>query len=234
MARLRKISPGCKNCYVFYLDAKRGADTQNVSKNVSNFDYPLKKNRAGEYKVPSGVQLATCFTSDFFIDKADEWRKDAWDIVRLRPDVEFFIPTKRISRFSDCVPSDWRDGWDNVIIAVSAENAQAAKERIPLLQQARIKHKSFIMSPLLEAVDITSYLSSGDIELVSVGGESYENARECSFDWVLDLKKQCDSFGVPFDFHQTGTNFVYNGRRYLIPHHKEYGQAKKAFQRDRS
>ncbi len=63
--------------------------------------------------------------------------------------------------------------------------------------------------------------------MVSVGGESYENARECNFDWVKNIKAACDAYNVRFDFHQTGSNFVMNGRRYKIKHRDEYAQAKK-------
>lgn len=41
------------------------------------------------------------------------------------------------------------------------------------------------------------------------------------------MKQTCDRYNVKFDFHQTGSNFVMNGKRYNINHHDEYEQAKK-------
>lgn len=96
-----KCSPGCMNCYVYYQDSFRDKNSSEVKRNKTNFDLPLKKDRHGEYKVPSGTTLGSCFTSDFFIEEADEWRGEAWDMIRKRSDVIFLIPTKRIARFSE-------------------------------------------------------------------------------------------------------------------------------------
>jgi len=225
-----KCSPGCMNCYVFYLDEKRGRDAGVVTKNKTSFHLPLKKNRAGEYKVPAGSEVATCFTSDFFIEEADAWRDDAWQIIKQRPDVDFLICTKRIERFNACIPCDWGSGYDNVIIAVTCENQQKADERLPILLHIKANRKYVFNAPLLESIDMSVYLKSGEIDLVSVGGESYENARICDFDWVKAIKKDCDKYHVRFDFHQTGSNFMMNGRKYGIRHRDEYRQAKKGMQ----
>ncbi len=222
-----KCSPGCKNCYVFYLDGIRNKDSNIVTKSKTNFNLPLKKNRAGEYKIAAGSEIATCFTSDFFIEEADIWRSDAWEIIKQRKDVDFLICTKRIERFNTCIPEDWNDGYNNVIIAVTCENQQKAEERLPVLLEIRAKRKYIFTAPILENIDLSEFLSSGKIDLVSVGGESYENARECNFDWVKNIKAVCDAYNVRFDFHQTGSNFVMNGRRYKIKHRDEYAQAKK-------
>lgn len=222
-----KCSPGCKNCYVYHQDAYRDKDSSVVKRNKTIFDAPLKKDRRGEYKIPPGAVLGSCFTSDFFIEEADEWRGAAWDMIRQRSDVTFLIPTKRIARFEKCVPEDWGDGWDNVAIAVSCENRAMADERLPFLLDAKIRHKLVFVSPILEYVDLSRYLESGGIEQVSVGGESYENARTCDFDWVKRIYLDCKKYGVEFDFHQTGSNFVKDGKRYRIKHRDEHSQAKK-------
>ncbi len=223
----RKCSPGCLNCYVFYLDTKHNKDTNIVTKSKTNFNLPLKKDRQGNYKIKSGTEVATCFTSDFFLQEADEWRADVWNIIKQRKDVNFLICTKRIERFNECIPNDWNDGYDNVIIAVTCENQEKANERMPILLQIKAKHKYVFVSPILEDVDLSPFLNNDIIELVSVSGESYENARVCNFEWVKNIKRTCDKYGVKFDFHQTGSNFVMNGKNYKIEHHNEYEQAKK-------
>ncbi len=223
----RKCSPGCLNCYVFYLDTKHNKDTNIVTKSKTNFNLPLKKDRQGNYKIKPGTEVATCFTSDFFLQEADEWRADVWNIIKQRKDVNFLICTKRIERFNECIPNDWNDGYDNVIIAVTCENQEKANERMPILLQIKAKHKYVFVSPILEDVDLSPFLNNGIIELVSVSGESYENARVCNFEWVKNIKRTCDKYGVKFDFHQTGSNFVMNGKNYKIEHHNEYEQAKK-------
>ncbi len=222
-----KCSEGCLNCYVYYLDGKRDKDASVITRSKTNFDLPIKKDRSGNNKVNAGCELATCFTSDFFIEEADDWRDEAWDIIRARRDVTFLICTKRINRMSDCLPADWGDGYDNVKIAVSCENQKRADERLPFLLDVPAKNKNVFVAPILEYVCLDKYLASGQISSVSVGGESYANARVCDFEWIKKIKLSCDKYGVKFDFHQTGSNFLMNGKHYKIKHRDEYGQAKK-------
>lgn len=225
-----KCSPGCKNCYVFYLDEKREKDANTVTKSKTNFHLPLKKDRNGNYKIPSGSEVATCFTSDFFLEEADCWRADAWNIIRQREDVDFLICTKRIERFNQCLPADWEDGYGNVIIAVTCENQEKADERLPLFLNVKAKRKYIFAAPILEDIDFSRFLENGKIDRISVGGESYKNARICNFDWVRHIKETCDKYSVVFDFHQTGSNFVMNDKHYKIRHRDEYAQAKKGME----
>lgn len=223
-----KCSPGCQNCYVYIFDKKREKDSNTIFKSKTNFNLPLKKSRTGEYKIESQSEVATCFTSDFFIEEADSWRQEAWEIIKKRPDINFLIPTKRIERFNKCIPEDWNEGYDNVIIAVSCENQKKTDERLKILKTVKAKHKYIFASPLLEKIDFSEYLKTGEFEMVSVGGESYDNARPCDFEWVKFIKKTCDKYKIKFDFHQTGSNFIKEGKNYKIKHFQEYSQAKKA------
>lgn len=222
-----KCSPGCLNCFVFYFDELHDKNANIVTRSKTNFNLPLQKNRAGVFKITPGSEVATCFTSDFFIEEADPWRMDAWEIIRRRSDVRFLICTKRIERFNACLPPDWKNGYEHVTIAVTCENQQKANERLPLLLAAKAKRKYIFAAPLLESLDLSSFLNSGEIDLVSVGGESYTGARVCDFDWVRRIKQTCDRYHVAFDYHQTGSNFIMNGKQYKIKHRDEYAQAKK-------
>ena len=64
----KKISEGCLNCYMFYMDKKYDKDGSNIYK-TKNFYYPLSKNRKGEYKIKSGELIRICMASDFFFLK---------------------------------------------------------------------------------------------------------------------------------------------------------------------
>ncbi len=222
-----KCSEGCKNCFVFFLDKKRDRDTNIVTKSKTNFNLPIKKSRTGEYKIQKGSEVGVCFTSDFFIEEADAWREDAYKIIKERTDVTFLICTKRVDRYKQCLPSDWGDGYNNVQIAVSTENQNMADKRLPYLLEMPAKCKYIFAAPLLEDIDLSKYLASKKIDGVFVGGESYDNARECHFEWVQHIKNTCDKYGVYFDFHQTGSNFVKDGKKYKIRHKDEYLQARK-------
>ena len=222
----RKISPGCDNCYMYYLDRIRDRDGSQIYKTKS-FYYPVERNRFGEYIVKSGTTLATCMSSDFFLEDADEWRDEAWQMNKERSDVRFFIITKRVHRIEKCLPSDWNGGYENVDIHVTCENQKMADYRLPILLKLPLKHKSIACSPFLEEIHLGEYLENGQIDSVSCGGENYEGARECRFEWVETLRKDCEKHGVNFHFFETGTEFIKDNKKYHIP--KKQIQSKMAF-----
>ena len=213
----RKISEGCKNCYMYYLDKVRGnSDGNKIYKTKTNFNYPLQKNKNGEYKIKSGEQIRICMTSDFFLEEADEWRDEVWRIIRIRSDVKFFILTKRANRIKECLPYDWKDGYENVILSVTAENQKRADERIPILLSIPAKHKGIMIAPFIDKVSIEKYLEGGQIEQVICGGENYDGSRPCNFAWVQNLSNECKRNNVTFCFIETGTFFIKDKKIYHI------------------
>lgn len=222
----RKISTGCRNCYVYRSDAKYGRDASIVNK-TGDFSLALRKKRDGEYKLAPGERAYTCFTSDFFLEEADAWRGDIWEMIRVRSDASFFIITKRIHRFPVELPEEWGEGYDNVTLCCTCENQDRANYRLPLFLEARIRHRCIVCEPLLGPIELAPFLGSG-IEKVIVGGESGEEARPCHFDWILDIRRQCAEAGVAFHFKQTGARFVKDGRLYRIARRLQHSQAVKA------
>ena len=221
-----KKSEGCLNCYMFRIDARHERDSSIVEK-TGNFYLPVKRDRKKEYKIKSGTMVFLCFTSDFFVEEADIWREEAWKMIKERQDCRFLFFTKRPERFYIGLPSDWEDGYENVIMGVSCENQKRAEERLDILTKLPLKHKIISVAPMLERIEIERYLSKG-IEQVICDGESGEQAREIHYDWVLDLREQCIKNKVDFWFRQTGANFIKGGKRYKIPKNKQIEQAKKA------
>ncbi len=140
--------------------------------------------------------LPTCFATDFFLPEADEWRKDAWAIIRQRTDIEFLILTKRIDRFLISLPEDWGEGYENVNLGCTVENQELADARLPLFLSYPIKKRFIACAPLLGAIDLRNYL--GGVDHVTVGGETGREARECQYDWVLDIREQCVNANVTF------------------------------------
>jgi protein gp37 len=210
-------------------DAMYGKDST-VAAKTGAFRLPVKKDRQGRYKIPSGELVYTCFTSDFFLEEADEWRKEAWEMIRLRPDLTFFIITKRPDRFYAGLPKDWGDGYDNVCISCTCESQYTADLRLPVFLELPIKHKSITHEPMLQKINIRKYLREygSVIESVSCGGESGPDARPCDYAWVLDTMLQCVEYDVSFFFHQTGANFIRAGKQYHIERKDQHLQAAKA------
>ena len=221
----RKHSEGCKYCYIHKGDFKRNIDTNKVVK-TDKFYAPIAKNKSGEYKIKSGQTVYLCFSTDFLIEDADEWRAECWQMIRERADLHFLFLTKRIERFTDCIPEDWNDGYDNVTVGCTVENQDRADYRLSVFRELPIKHKNIICQPLIEKVDLAAYLDN--IELVVVGGESDINARPLDFDWVLAIREQCISHNVHFEFRQCGTHFIKNGKQYTLATRELCSQARKA------
>mgnify|MGYP000021300857 FL=1 len=223
-----KISAGCLNCYVYRRDEEFGKDSSLVTQ-TSSFDLPLKKNRKGEYKLqPEEGTVYTCMTSDFFLEKADPWRPEIWRIIRARSDLKFYIITKRIERFMNCIPDDWGEGYDHVTICCTCENQDRADYRLPIFLQMPMKHREIIHEPMLEPVEIRPYLALGLIEKVICGGESGPDARLCDFAWILNTMNQCVEYEVPFYFKQTGARFKKGRNIYRIERKNQMAQAAKA------
>lgn len=222
-----KISPGCQNCYVYRMDAKYDRDSSQVVKTQS-FDLPIRRNRAGQYRVPPGEVLYTCFSSDFFVEDADAWRPAAWAMMRERQDLSFFFITKRIHRFSVGLPADWGEGYQNVAVSCTVENQDRADYRLPLYFQAPIRHRFIICEPLLGPLDLRPYLKPEQVVQVVAGGESGPNARVLDYRWILSLAEQCQEAGVAFCFKQTGARILKDGKLYRIPRKLQHSQARKA------
>lgn len=222
-----KISAGCLNCYMYRGDARRGVDST-IVKQTKDFDKPIKKKRNGEYKIPPGEEVFTCFTSDFFHADADEWRPEAWRMMRERSDLTFLMITKRIDRLHIGLPDDWGKGYDNVTIACTMENQDRVDYRLPIYKEAPIKHKIIICEPLLERVDLSSYDIGSWVEHVTAGGESGNDTRPCNFDWIMEIHDLCVENDISFWFKQTGSNFIKDGKSYKIPRRMQHSQARKA------
>lgn len=220
-----KRSEGCKYCYIHKGDFKRKIDTNNVVK-TEDFYAPIVKDKLGKYKIKSGQTVYLCFSTDFLIEDADEWRWECWQMIRERSDLHFLFLTKRIERFMDCAPNDWGDGYDNVTVGCTVENQDRADYRLFIFNKLPIKHKNIICQPLIEKINLDAYLDN--VELVVVGGESDVNARPLDYDWVLAIREQCVEHKVHFEFRQCGTHFIKDGKAYTLATRELCSQARKA------
>lgn len=208
----KRCSEGCLHCYIHKGDLKRNVNTNDIVK-TKDFYKPIDKLKNGNYKMKSGF-VYLCFSTDFLIEETDAWRNECWQMIKERNDCTFLFLTKRIDRFQKCIPDDWGDGYDNVIVCCTIENQKNADEKLSIFKTLPIKHKCITAQPLLEKIKIDKYLDG--IELVVVGGESDVNGRLFDYNWVLDLREQCISKNVNFEFRQCGTYTKKDGKIYKI------------------
>lgn len=220
-----KLSEGCLNCYIYRSDTKRGVDTSLVHKTLK-FNEPIARLKNRTFKIKSNTMIYTCFTSDFLVEEADEWRQEAWQMIKMRNDCFFLFLTKRIARFQMVKPSDWGKQYSHVGIGVSCENQKRVDERCRELKQVDFAYKSIVLAPLIEDVDISTYLS--DVNEVVVEGENAYSARPLDYAWVLHVREQCLAAKVNFTFRGIGAHFIKDGKVYKIAKRLRYVQARKA------
>jgi protein gp37 len=187
----RKVSPGCRNCYM-YREKKRYGQTPDVVVRSARptFRAPLSK------KWADPARVFVCSWSDFFIEEADPWRAEAWEIIRASPHLTFQILTKRPERIEKCLPPG---ALDNVWLGVSVE-ADSERHRIAPLLRARDRVPVLYVSaePLIAPLDMW-FFEYAALDWVIVGGESGQKCRPMETDWARSIVRWCQEIGVaPF------------------------------------
>lgn len=196
----RMVSVGCSHCYMFRDLARYGQNPTAIRRTKpATFNAPLRWKES--------AYVFTCSWSDFFIDRADEWRGDAWKIIKQTPHLIYQILTKRPERIHECLPEDWGSGYPNVWLGVSTENQDAADYRLPHLfnNPAQLYFVSY--EPALGQVDFSAYLDPDrrrKIGWIICGGESGPKARSMDLDWARSARDQCVAHGVAFFLKQLG------------------------------
>lgn len=187
-----KVSPGCKNCYMYRDKARYGQDPGTVARSKTTFFDPL---RWAEPKL-----VFACSWSDWFIEQADEWRAEAWEVIRGCPHHTFQILTKRPERILENLPTDWDKGWANVWLGVSIES-QAYLERMAILSTVPAQIRFVSAEPLLGPIELDL---DGTIHWVITGGESGPRARKMNPEWAIAIRDQSIRSGVRYFHKQNG------------------------------
>lgn len=216
----KKCGNGCRLCTA----------SKYIVRNNTQFKLPVQKKRVKkkyklesyelQYKVEPGTVINTCTGSDFFLPEAESMREEAWQIIHDRYDCLFHIKTRRPEYIKYSLPHNWLGGWDNVMISVAIEDNYTAYTRIPELidsLELGVRHIGLHISPLLENVDILTFIGSGLLEYVEVTGECYgffeDDTHELDLNWVKKLSRQCKFFEVPFVFKSTGSKLIIGGEK---------------------
>lgn len=191
-----KVSPGCAHCYAERLMVSRGHEFKVKRTSDATFRFPLK--------VKEPKLIFTCSMSDFFIEEADPWRPEVWDIIRRTPHLTYQILTKRPERIRQSLPPDWgRLGWPNVWLGVSVENNRH-RWRVDVLKSTPAAVRFVSAEPLLSPIDFEAFGFMGVIDWLIAGGESGPGFRPMDLDWARSLRDQCERSGVPFFLKQLG------------------------------
>jgi protein gp37 len=199
-----------------------GQNPNVVVRSKTTFRDPLK------WKEPK--RIFTCSWSDFFIEEADAWRDEAWEIIQATPQHTYLILTKRPELIAGRLPWHRRldhtagvsfvtdQPWPNVHLGVSVESTEYLWRVAELLKVPAALHV-ISAEPLLGVIDLRNVLQidrylgkpdwirSGwrpDIQWVIVGGESGPEARPTHPEWIESIIQQCAAAGVPCFVKQIG------------------------------
>lgn len=206
----QKVSPGCDHCYMFRDKLRYGQDPEDIHRSApATFNRPLRWEREA---AATGVHrlVFTASWSDVFAKKADAWRGDMWSIVRRTPHLIYQMLTKLPTRIEQCLPDDWGpNGYPNVWLGVSAENAEWWARRVPVLRSipARVRFVSY--EPALEEIVAPDL---GWISWVITGGESGgSEARPFHVEWARTMGRACRAAGVSHFVKQMGSHVRWDG-----------------------
>ncbi len=150
----------------------------------------------------------------FHMDVPLEYIQQVFDVMNRAHWHRFQVLTKRADRLAEIESElSWAP---NIWMGVSVES-QKYVHRIDDLRKTGAKVKFLSLEPLLGPL---KSLNLDSIDWAIVGGESGYGFRPVKEEWVLEIRKQCEDFGVPFFFKQWGgfnkkkTGRLLEGRTY--------------------
>lgn len=145
-----------------------GQDPQHIICSAHDtFNAPIKRDRRGQFKWPSGSKVFVCSWSDFFHPAADQWRPLAYNVMRQRPDLIYQIVTKRPEMIADRLPSDWGDGWPNTWLITSIESNKYS-HRWDTLKQIPARIRGISYEPALEWLNFYALLIPSTASIQSI------------------------------------------------------------------
>jgi protein gp37 len=171
-----------------------------IEKYAKGFDLALHPDVLNEPKIwkkPRTVFVNSM--SDIFHENIPEdFILETFRVMNQNPMHTFQVLTKRAERLAGL--SDKITWSKNIWMGVTVESADYLK-RIECLNYTESFVKFLSLEPLLGPL---RNLNLSKIDWVIVGGESGPKSRPIDEEWVLEIKDQCQSAGVPFFFKQWG------------------------------
>lgn len=196
-----KVSAGCAFCYAERL-AKRlwmmdpGGKYKNgfrLTLHKKDLDLPLR------WKEPKTIFVNSM--SDLFHESVPyDFIKKVFNVMEQANWHTFQILTKRPHRMVHFTNKIYKRVLPNVWLGTSIENDRVLR-RLNELKKAKARIRFISFEPLLGSV---GKVNLKGVHWVIVGGESGKHHREIKRDWVVEIRKQCRKYGVPFFFKQWG------------------------------
>lgn len=203
-----KFSEACKFCYMHLRQTQRTIDPEYIHKCTSTWGSPVKWQKAA---ADAGVlkSVFACSYSDFFMEQADEWRDDAWALIRATPNLIWQLASKRTHLIAERLPADWGDGYKNVWLGTSVELKKNLC-RLDDLRKIPCVMRWLDFAPLLEDImpELASHMEGfGWVNVSGEQGCGLEEPRPFDPQWARNIRDLCKERGIPFSHPQGGGKF---------------------------
>ncbi|MCY0898851.1 MAG: phage Gp37/Gp68 family protein [Firmicutes bacterium] len=193
-----KVSQGCKHCYAERM--ARRLQAMGSSRYANGFRVTLHPDvltRPLHWVKPRRI-FVNSMSDVFHPDVPDAFIAHIFSVMAQTPQHTYQILTKRPERMANMAP--YLPFPPNLWVGTSVES-QDVVQRIEWLRLVPAHVRFLSCEPLLGPLP---KLSLNNIHWVIVGGESGPNARPMAREWVIEIRDQCISQGVPFFFKQWG------------------------------
>jgi len=217
----RHVSAECDHCYADTMVTNRMGRDFSVVQRTKTWKEPSKWNRkapALAAELGRKVRVFCASLTDFFIQDADPWRDEAWDVIRQCKEMDWLILTKRPQLIPRCLPSDWGKGWPHVWLGTTC-GARESYPRLDALRGITATVRFISAEPLLESL---ADINLNGFHWLIAGGESGSGFRPMREEWALELRDICGQQKVGFHFKQhsafrSGQGAELGGKRYHEP-----------------
>jgi protein gp37 len=206
------VSPGCEKCYAQALAERyRWAKWGNYARkrtSPENWKKPLRWNMdAPRFEREYGYRRRVFCASlaDIFDNQVDSgWRRDLFALIRECRSLDWQLLTKRPQNIDRMLPSDWGDGWPNVWLGTTAEDAKRYRLRWPVITRIPAAIRFISYEPAIAPLGNLA-ISDKLPDWVICGGESGPRARIMNPNWAREVRDQCQTLGIPYFLKQFGT-----------------------------
>jgi protein gp37 len=217
-----EVSPGCDHCYARTLAERWGFDVWGPPRTASrrlfgdkHWSEPLKWNAAAAEEGRRHRVFCASMADVFeFHPQLDAVRARLWTLIEQTPWLDWQLLTKRPMNIARMLPLAWLEQpRPNVWLGTSVEDQPRAALRILHLVAVPTVVHFLSCEPLLGPVDLAPWL--GELDWIITGGESGPRHRPMDFEWVRDLRDQCQGAGVALFHKQHGGRTPKAGGREL-------------------
>jgi protein gp37 len=220
-----KVSPECAYCYAEVLNQRWGtrlAFTEQANAQVEWVFVEKAIEALLKRKQPAKVFVGD-MTDLFHPRVPDVWLDRICAVAWLCPHLTLQVLTKQADRLCAYMQqADWgeaandltdryirrlegplylmgeaRPPLPNLYVGVTAGNQRMVDKRIPWLLKTPAAVRYLSVEPLLEAIRLEPYLTTGQIHHVVIGGESGPRRRPMKLAWLESLVAQCQAAQVP-------------------------------------